>query len=708
MIDVANASRIRTAQSFAAVLDAFFARTRRRLTWIAAAQGGAAGIFVALVIILLFAIGRRDPATATTITVLVLAMGMAGAVIHALFARESRESVPRRIERNAPECRNLLVTAAEILAERVRVRPFIRDVVCGEAALLAARLNPAALFPARRSLLALGGTFVLWLAAIATVTGQPRSTPGSILAGNAGPPEITAIDVSIAPLAYSGLAAESPRDPVRIEVLEGSRVTFALRAAASTIAVETLDGQRVLDVAGSGEFVTELIAEDDGFVAFEPRTADGSVGERRLIGITVRADQPARVRVITPGYDLFLPDAGRTLDVEIDATDDLGLATLSLRYTKVRGAGEQFTFADGEMPLEIERRDGRTWIGRTTLRLDTLGLEPGDVFVYRGLASDAKPGRAPVESDAFIVEITAPGAVASEGFAMDDEEDRYALSQQMVILRTERLIARAPALHEDSLVREARSLAAEQRSVRAEFVFMMGGELAEEVEQANIGDLNEEDHIEADDEAIAGRLENQGRFALIRAIRSMSRAYAALNETELATALAEEKLALDHLQNAFARTRYILRALTEREQIDLARRLTGTLADASRDVRPAVTVPEQEQVAVLRDALRSVGLLAAGELSAADASRITITAQRLLQFDPSAPVVQDIATVLLEAESALRNGRVDDTRRLLGQAAMGLSDRLRAELPVIPGGTRWLDVDRLDGALTDALRRGGG
>jgi hypothetical protein len=708
MSDVASAARVRTAQTFAAVLDAFFARTRRRLTWIAAAQGATAGIFVALVIVLLFAIGRRDPATATAITMLVFAMGMAGAAIRAIVSRESRESLPRRIEQNAPECRNLLVTAAEILADRVRVRPFIRDVVCDEAARLAARLDPAALFPARRSVIALGGAFVLWLVAIAAVSGQPRSTAGSILAGNAGPPEITAIDVSIAPPPYSGLTAESQRDPVRVEVLEGSRVTLALRAAASTIAVETPEGQRVLDAAGPGEFVTGIIAEDDGFAAFEPRAADGSVGERRLIGITVRADQPARVRVTEPGHDLFLPDAARTLDVEIDATDDLGLVSLSLRYTRVRGSGEQFTFADGEMPLVLERRDGRSWIGRTTLRLDTLGLEPGDVFVYRGLASDAKPGRAPIESDAFLVEITAPGAIASEGFAMDDEQDRYALSQQMVILKTERLIARASSLAEDSLVREARSLAAEQRSVRAEFVFMMGGELAEEVEQANIGDLNEEDHIEADDEAIAGRLENQGRFALIRAIRSMSRAYAALNETELATALAEEKLALDHLQNAFARTRYILRALTEREQIDLARRLTGALADASRDVRPLVTVPEREQVAVLRDALRSVGLLATGELSAADASRITITAQQLLQIDPSAPVMQEISTVLLEAAASLRDDRVDDTRRLLGQAASGLSDRLRAELPVIPGGTRRLDVDRLDGALTDALRRGGG
>jgi hypothetical protein len=359
------------------------------------------------------------------------------------------------------------------------------------------------------------------------------------------------------------------------------------------------------------------------------------------------------------------------------------------------------------------------------LRLAGLALEPGDVLVYRAIATDRRPGAIPTESDAFVIEITPPGSVATEGFAMDDEQDRYAISQQMVILGTERLLARAPDMAADSLVRDARRLAAEQRTVRAEFVFMMGGELAEEVEAAaNLGDLNEEAHIEADDEAIAGRLENQGRFALIRAIRAMSRAYAALNQTDLDAALVEEKAALAHLQSAFSRTRYILRALTERERIDPARRLTGELSDAVRDVRPVADPGASERVAALRGVLAGVAALAAGGGSDRDAAlRATRLAQDVLRVDPSSPEHQQVATLLTDAAAALNAlDRTDpvradeaaeavneersgsDARSLLGRAATALAAIVRSDLLDTPHLARPLDVDRLDGALTDLLR----
>src|ERR1043166_6240538 len=96
--------------------------------------------------------------------------------------------------------------------------------------------------------------------------------------------------------------------------------------------------------------------------------------------------------------------------------------------------------------------------------------------VYRALARDGRPGVAPTESDAWIIDITAPGMIAAAGFSMDETENKYALSQQMVILKTERLIAKASSLPPDSVSAQAQLIAAEQRAVRAEFVFMMGGE----------------------------------------------------------------------------------------------------------------------------------------------------------------------------------------------------------------------------------------
>jgi hypothetical protein len=476
------------------------------------------------------------------------------------------------------------------------------------------------------------------------------------------------------------------------------------------VTASTADGSRTLDRAGD-TFTGEMPVEADGHIAIEPAASDGRAGVRRLIGVTATPDAAPRVRVTEPARDLFLPDADRTIDVAIEADDDLALASLTLRFTKVSGSGEQFTFTDGELPLEIVRSGERNWTGRTVLRLDTLGLGPGDVLVYRGVAADRRPGAQPAESDAFVIELTSPGSVAADGFAIDDEMDRYALSQQMIILETERLIARAPDLHADTLLRASLSLAAQQRSVRAEFVFMMGGELAAEVEQAaaGIGDLQEEDHIEADDEAIAGRLANQSRFALVYAIRSMSRASDALTRAALDQALVEERLALDQLQLAFSRTRYILRALTEREQLDPSRRLTGPLDDAARAVRPAARPLSQERVSALRGVLAGILAIAGSAEFGQDAASVAVAhAETLLRVDPSDTAMQDIAQQLAEAAAMIHDGRAMDARALLDRAATGLSNAVADALPDASSYPHTIDLNRLDGARTDALRRPGG
>ena len=95
-----------------------------------------------------------------------------------------------------------------------------------------------------------------------------------------------------------------------------------------------------------------------------------------------------------------------------------------------------------------------------------MALEAGDVLVYRAVVADAMPGRAPVESDAFIIQVVRPGEALAEGFSIDDDREKYAISQQMVILKTERLIAKKPTLTAEAFADEAQSIAAEQKKVR--------------------------------------------------------------------------------------------------------------------------------------------------------------------------------------------------------------------------------------------------
>jgi hypothetical protein len=698
-----------TAAAREAELHAFFARAARRLSWLAALRGAAIGLALALAPALAFMAVQTSAGAGAVV------VAVAGLIAGAVVAARRMGSVAQRIERHAPQCRNLLITAAELHAvsghsagsvSRLAVtRPGMAALISRDALSVARGIDLAELFPARRALGAMVGAAALWVLAALLPFARSASMAAASSSAGVTAASIDAVDVTITPPSYTGQPPREERDPTRIEALAGSRIRIAARGSAASVRLETMAGAAGLEAAGAGGFTGEVVADADGYVALEPVAADGNAGPRRLIGLTVIADRLPRVSLTEPGRDLYVADANRTIEIAVTADDDLGLGSLRLHYTKVSGSGEQFTFTEGDVPLAITRTRDSEWTGRGTLRLNTLGLVPGDMVVYRGIATDRRPGAQAAESDAFIIEITAPGSIAAEGFAMDDEQDRYALSQQMVILQTERLLARAAGMHADSLAQEALRLSAEQRSVRAEFVFMMGGELAEDiVEGGNIGDLNEADHVEADDEAIAGRLANRGRLNLMQAIRAMSRATAALNEASLDTALVEEKAALASLQRAFSRTRYILRALTQRERLDLERRLTGVLSDARGDVRPAAETEPAQRVVALRRALAEVGAIAAVQ---PDAAGVTGIAQEVLRIDPADPSLHEIAGWLTDAATALREGRSAEARGLLERAVAGLADAVRSDVVDAPAA-RGFELYRLDGALTEALRQRGG
>ncbi|MEX2283367.1 MAG: hypothetical protein WEE89_12860 [Gemmatimonadota bacterium] len=678
----------------------FLARTQKRLTWIAAADGAGRGFLVATV--LSIAISRAEPFSSWILYVAASLVCIATSVV-LVRRRVPRASV--EVERRLPECQNLIVTADELIDEPGRVPAYISERVFREAAQLTRTLDASRLFPANHAVMTAPFFAVMWIATIGLIVSlAPR--PDGVSSSAQTESGIGAVEITVTPPAYSDRPSQRSVNPTRVTALAGSRITLSARANADSVSIETLTGRRALASVDRRTFTGVVIADADGFIAIEAHSIDGSASGRRLIGLSVIADGAPQVKATAPGRDLLLPDPNRSIDVVIEATDDLALASLALRYTKVSGSGEQFTFTEGVVPVQVTKVDDRTWRARGTLQLAGMALEAGDMVVYRGAATDRRPGAVAAESDAYIVEITAPGAVAAEGFAIDDERDRYALSQQMVVIKTERLIARAPSMPADSLLREAMTLAAEQRSVRAEFVFMMGGELAEEVlAAAGLGDLNEEAHIAADDEAIAGRIANQGRLALVLAIRSMSRANTALNRGDLTRALAAEKAALDQLERAFSRTRYILRALTQREQLDLSRRLTGELAGVTRSTRPLSPPELNPRVLAMRRVLASIAAAAANN-EVGPAARISALAQEVLQIDPSAAVLQPIAAALDAAATASSDGQDARARTQLDRAATLLAEAVRAELTDAPR-TRSEDASRLDGALVDALNRPG-
>lgn len=690
-----------THSAEANVVREFLKSVRARLSTIAALQGAAVGIAVVAIIVL---VRWAHPLGIWPLFgLVVVAAGVAGAIRH-LMHRDRIDRPALSAERAATNCHNLIVAAEELMRTPENASAAIAPIVFRQAAAMARPLNAATLFPIKRTGMLLGASVGV-LALLLTVQNTDAAViVGSTLGLASASTEISAITVTVDAPEYTGRAQRTLKDPARVEAIAGSRVKVSVSSNATSVELETLEGKQTLVAAGKGLWEGTVVANADGFIALQPTTSDGA-GQRKLMGLSVTPDRMPRVRMPAPGKDMMFPDGNRSLAVSIEADDDLALATLKLKYTKVSGSGERFTFTEGEVPIQPSRTSATNWKAGVNWNLGSLNLEPGDMVVYRSVATDKRPGAPPSESDAFIAEIRAIGSEAAAGFAIDPDEERYALSQQMIIVKTERLLAKRATLSPEAFSEQAAEIAIEQRRVRAEFVFMMGGELADEpAPDADMTMLDEHEEAEAEGDILDGRGANLGRVALQRAIRAMSSASTLLIESNATDALVREKFALKELERAFSHTRIILRALTQQERLDMTRRMTGPLLEAGRDVHPVPVAAQNQRTLSLRKALAAIAELLGESESPRDlAQRATALAETVLRIDASSKALQDISAQLNRAAANFGRSRAD-AARALEESAVALTAILRAETNAAPGAAPSLNSEKLNGAFADALR----
>ena len=134
-------------------------------------------------------------------------------------------------------------------------------------------------------------------------------------------------------------------------------------------------------------------------------------------------------------------------------------------------------------------------------------------------------------------------------------------------------------------------------------------------------------------------------------------------------------------------------------------RLTGTLADATRDTRPKAEPEVDTRAIALRRALAGIAALAGEARFASDAtSRASSLAETVLRVDASSKSLQSAAAGLSSAARAISASRASEARDLLDRAATDIAGAIRSELPPSPRRPRAADVDRLDGAFIDQLR----
>jgi len=623
----------------------------------------------------------------------------------------TRRSVVRLVDRATPDARNLLVTADELRRGHLSAKPEVRARVLADAGRVAARVDVRSVFPATtvfRAAAAAAGAWLFVAAGALWRTQAPDFMRRMVTSTSAAGSTAHAVHVTVAidPPGYTGLARQTVVDPSGITAVEGSALTIAVDGPSGGIAAEHDGAPRPLRRDAAGRFVDRIDVVKTGY--YSVAAADGA---RRVMPIVVAPDALPSVRISTPGRDLVYPSASPQVSFEAHAIDDYGLRSLALQYTRMTGSSETYQFEEGEIPLTIVRSTNRDWKGTATRSLADLRLNEGDVLVYRAVASDARGEAGAASSDAFFIEISTLAAAAGDAFTVPQEETRYALSEQMLVIKTERLDRDRSAMPRAGFEEAALNLSLEQRTVRAEFVFMLGGEIEdEEVEAAQATELAE------------GRLQNRGQRDLRLATVAMSEAEKLLTGGSTHEALAAERRAIAALQRAFVRDRYILRALAGQTDLDPARRLTGIVGPGRTWRRDPPATPENRRAALLQDLLSGIGELrsrslgqsadvtAGGERGNAGrgdpAQIVLVLAREALRIDPESAALRTATADLQRLGDSWSAIRIDTRRQTLDDIAAGVARELSRALAG-PAPHESFVAPSLAGAVADGLGRRG-
>jgi hypothetical protein len=265
-----------------APLAAFVRRLQRRtvVRRIAEAAAWAGGSGAAAVVGLraLDASSHRLVAVAIAATA-VAAIGLATGLRRRSWAVDA---VVSRAESVVPAFRNQLVTAVELARDGAGASPRIADLVARRAAAVAERTDARLIVPLARPV-ALGLAALLALAALTFgVASDPSgSLKGAVEGGAMGSPasaRIDRIDVRRISPAYAGGQVREDRDPVRLDVLAGTRIELRIHSAAA-VQVHVDDRPATTDRApgSTGPAVAALTAEASAAIVVSAMDGAGAV-----------------------------------------------------------------------------------------------------------------------------------------------------------------------------------------------------------------------------------------------------------------------------------------------------------------------------------------------------------------------------------------------------------------------------------------------
>ncbi|MDB4883314.1 MAG: hypothetical protein JWL95_2080, partial [Gemmatimonadetes bacterium] len=291
----------------------------------------------------------------------------------ALLARPAIDSAPSDLLRGSPV--HVVIRAPG----RLRVMLTVRQT--GEAW----RVDTLAVDPrtgtARWSLDALRSDLRL-------LASDGRATSDSVIIRAADRPFLGAVVLRVTYPAYLGRSAETlpVGEPLRLP--RGTSLSITGRAsvplASVSLAGET--GESVALATSGHTFAGGFVAERSAKLRWLASGTTGPVADLPApLELEVLADSAPRVEITAPTTDTVLVADDRVA-LGLTASDDHGLASVSLRVARITSRGE-----GAPIGQPIARSVGTSWVGSAAVDVAALQLQPGDAVRVRAEVVDASP-----------------------------------------------------------------------------------------------------------------------------------------------------------------------------------------------------------------------------------------------------------------------------------------------------------------------------
>ena len=446
-----------------------------------------------------------------------------------------------------------------------------------------------------------GATSLLVAVLAIALAAWTRSLPRAAASGAAAsriPPAAAApylrLSVEVTPPVYAHRPSARYDAPSRpIEALRGSTATLTFSTSQATLDLAP-EGKPPRTIQVTGGEARETFPLMDSMAL--------RIGADRVLAFDVIPDRAPIVELALPREDRSVTTRPAPFDVRAEASDDIGLQSLSLFYTLAHGHGEGMSFRSGR--VDGPRPSGLLATLATRLDPAGLGLGPGDTLVMWAEATDGNA-------------VDGPGRTASSVRILRWDEDlarlelrssapavrplNGPLSQREILARTIRLLGER--LPKEKLNERSRDLAEEQGKLRAAFGFFL------RAEEGNAVELDFE--TKEAGESGSGR----ARGLIAEAVSEMWSSEADLSTGNPRESLPHQRLALKKLDEAFGSERYALRALAPpKAPVDEGRRLTGNAKGLVP--RTAAEAPEEKPDTTPLRALARRLLLASESTSA--------------------------------------------------------------------------------------------